>query len=71
MSSRKPRAVTTLEELKALPLETVIRDREGVVYEVGRGGFYAAIECGWGGNCHAAHHVDLPASVLFTPEVEA
>ena len=68
----KHRTITTIEELRELPYEAVIRDREGVVYETdGGGGWFAAINAGWDGNFYRTSQIELPVTVLFVPEVKA
>ncbi|MET4059973.1 hypothetical protein ABIB35_001518 [Arthrobacter sp. UYP6] len=62
---RKPRIITTVEELDALPFETVIRDAIGGVFERWN-------LAGWqkAGPSLGAHDPRLPASVLSEPEAE-
>jgi hypothetical protein len=65
---RKPRTVTTVEELDALPFETVIRDGDECVLE--RWG--ALEESGWVtvmvSSFIPRDQIALPATVLYAPE---
>lgn len=65
---RKPRTITTAEELDALPFETVIRDADEAVLE--RWGQME--ESGWVTVMVASFipsdHIALPATVLYSPE---
>ena len=63
-----PRQITTREELDALPRRTVIRDKDGVVCE------RTSLGEGWyspESTTDQTHYITFPATVLYTPEVEA
>jgi len=71
---RKPRTITTVEELDALPGESVIRDASGIPYELDytlgnpadkwwvATGMIERLE---------NRHIELPATVLYAPEPSA
>ncbi|MDF3308745.1 hypothetical protein P3H15_27380 [Rhodococcus sp. T2V] len=63
---RKPRTVTTIEELDALPLLTVIRDSDGSVHERLEWDYGPALQ--WTSDGAEDMHPKLPATVLYTPE---
>ena len=64
---RKPRTITTAEELDALPLESVVKSAEGNVWEFLVGGWFeTASRVG-----HVASDLALPATVLYEPEAAA
>ncbi|MDF3309777.1 hypothetical protein P3H15_32685 [Rhodococcus sp. T2V] len=65
---RKPRTVTTAEELDALPFLTVIRDSDGAVHERLEWDYGPALQ--WTRDGAQDLHPKLPATVLYTP-VEA
>lgn len=59
----KPRTVTTVEELEALPENTVIRDSEPATLQFMDGAWQIP-----GSNTKWSHgNIDLPVTVLFTP----
>ena len=64
----KPRTISTIEELDALPFEAVIRDSEGFILE--RWG--EPKENLWATVMNPAYiprvDIDLPATVLYTPK---
>ncbi|WP_341394046.1 hypothetical protein [Arthrobacter sp. G119Y2] len=71
---RKPRTITTVEELDTLPVEAVVRSHVGVVWE--KGEFPDEPEFPFWttpGTNHEypASHISLPATVLWEPEAEA
>lgn len=61
---RKPRAITTVEELDALPDEIILRSG-GVTYEHHDGWFH-----GVDGSNVVAESISLPAAILWEPEAE-
>ena len=64
----EPRQITTREELDGLPRRTVIRDADGVTCE------RASIGAGWyttESTSDQTGYIKYPATVLYTPEVEA
>jgi len=61
---RKPRTITTLEELDALPMESVLKSAEGNVWESLVGGWFETCSRA----CHIASDIALPATVLYEPE---
>jgi hypothetical protein len=70
---RKPRTITTVEELDALPAESVIRADPGLIYEKyadedGREFDYWLLP--GEPRAQAATKVDFPATVLFEPAGE-
>jgi hypothetical protein len=67
---RKPRTITTAEELDALPHEAVVRSSFGVTHEkcfdfVSEATFWSAIGSE---DEHTAGKIGLPAAVLYSPE---
>ncbi len=75
---RKPRIITTLDELYALPSGTVIRDSYPMVLELGR--YVAGHELAWHATFPESGYgqdfgydndqIDLPATVLYVPTEE-
>ncbi|MFC9761682.1 hypothetical protein [Rhodococcus jostii] len=68
---RKLQVVTTEEEVKALPLGTVLRTRDGGVAEIEESdhhvsGIQLLINGSWSDCC--SWHFQLPATVLIVPE---
>ena len=67
---RKPRTITTVEELDALPDEALVRSDFGVIHEkrvefdTGR----VVWTCPGDTDEHTAGKITLPATVLYTPE---
>jgi len=61
---RKPRTITTVEELDALPVDSVALDADGVACQ------QMKLEGLWesGGEIVPSREIALPATVLFTPE---
>ncbi len=59
----KPRTITTVEELDALPLETVVKSADGNVWECLVGGWYETCSRAR----HASSDIALPAIVLHEP----
>lgn len=62
----EPRVVTTVEELDALPLATVVQSEVGGIWE--KWGKSAWYETG-SAQRHLSKDLELPATVLFAPEV--
>ena len=64
---QRVRTITTIDQLDALPVGTVIRDREGCVMEHGPNGEGDTV---WwcDGDPLGARDVDLPAFILWRPE---
>lgn len=60
----KPRTITTVEELDALKLESVVKSAEGNVWEFLVGGWFETASRA----CHVASDIALPATVLYAPE---
>lgn len=64
---RKPRTITTTEELDALPFESVVKASDGNVWESFYGGWYeTASRTG-----RTASDIALPVTVLYEPEATA
>lgn len=61
--------VNSEEHLRELVAGTVILDSSKSIYEVDRAGFLAFLEPGQA-NWYAFESVDLPARVLYIPEVD-
>lgn len=66
---RKPRTITTVEELDALPAWSVVRSEQATIWEKfdgsPTGDFWAeTMTLGQ----HPSDHIALPATVLHTPE---
>lgn len=61
---RKPRTITTAEELDALPEWSVVRSEQGTPWEK-CAGFWAET---LGTGKHPASHIALPATVLWEPK---
>lgn len=60
----RPRVVETIEELEALPVGSVVRDRLTEVHELFNDGW---VECGYAA-AFDAEALALPATVLYLPE---
>ena len=60
----KPRTITTVEELDALAENTVIRDAEPATMQLMDGRWWSV----GSGNPWDADMLDLPATVIYTPE---
>jgi hypothetical protein len=71
---RKPRTVTTVEELDALPDDSAVRDAQGFIY-VKCHGFGDPGFPWWESTGEqrgfTAGHAYLPATVLYTPEPQS
>jgi hypothetical protein len=67
---RKPRTITTTEELDQLPGESVVRDNSGMVYELDYV-FNDPTDRWWIETGHTERRpfsvIDLPATVLYEP----
>lgn len=67
---RKPRYITTAEELDALPAWSVVRSDEATIWEKFNGGHTS--DDFWGETMthgkHPASHIALPATVLWEPK---
>lgn len=61
----KPKRVTTVAELDALPMESVVKSAEGNVWESLVGGWFETCSRA----CHVASDIALPATVLYSPMV--
>ena len=60
---RKPRTITTAEELDALPVDSVVRDDE-MVWLRGNSEWYTPMTTAG----YASMHINLPATVLWEPK---
>ena len=63
---RKPEVITIIEELVELEVGSVIRDQVGVLFLQERNGW-----ADWHDETGDCVHVNLPATVLYAPEVTA
>jgi hypothetical protein len=61
---RKPRTVTTVEELDALPVWSVVRSEQATIWEKFHGFWAETMTLGR----HPSDHIALPATVLFEGE---
>lgn len=67
---RKPRTITTIEELNALPDESIVRTRHGDILELDEdrtGEWRNGYRPGWDIGFIASEH-DLPATLLWSPD---
>lgn len=69
VAASQPRRIETVEELDALRSGTVIRDASRYVYEKRHTGGRRWDQTGWDGD-RWSDDIDLPATVLYTPEEE-
>jgi len=60
----KPRTISTVKELDALPEHSVVRSGEGAVWESDSGVWYETASR----LLHVAADIALPATVLYAPE---
>jgi len=64
----EPREVTTVEELDALPVGTLIREYDG--FRRLKEGKWSWLLCISGGGLGASDEIEFPAIILFTPSTE-
>jgi len=64
----KPRTITTVEELDAIPAWSVVRSEQATIWEKfeGNGGDFWAETMTLGK--HPSSHIALPATVIYSPE---
>ena len=65
---RKPRTITTAEELDASPIGLIVRDGDREPWERTDNGWNCWV---YGGQSFASRDLVLPATVLYEPESEA